>query len=74
MQKKKKKKGKETRGMLFLDKNASKKGQRLDTRVYCCWTCLGKSEERERRDRQRERDSERKTERKKGRQKGGGQL
>lgn len=43
--------------MLFLDKNASKKGQRLDTRVYCCWTCLGKSEERERRDRQRERET-----------------
>lgn len=31
-----------------LDKNTSieKQGQRLDTRVHCSWTCLGKSEER----------------------------
>lgn len=45
-----------------LDKNTSieKQGQRLDTRVHCSWTCLGKSEERG-----HDRDRRRKTEKQK---------
>lgn len=47
----------ETAGMLFFKQEHIQKGQRLDTTVYCCWTCLEKSEERKiKTDRKRDRE------------------
>lgn len=41
----------------FFKQEHIQKGQRLDTTVYCCWTCLEKSEERKiKTDRKRDRE------------------
>lgn len=42
-----KRKPRDKRNAVLLTETHPKKEQRLDTIVYCCWTCLGKSEERE---------------------------
>lgn len=60
----------ETRGMLFFRQEHIQKEQRMDIIVYCCWTCLGKREERDRKTGQKERDSRERDRKKQERQKG----
>lgn len=60
----------ETRGMLFFRQEHIQKEQRLDIIVYCCWTCLGKKEERDRKTGQKERDSRERDRKKQERQEG----
>lgn len=50
----------ETRGMLFFRQEHIQREKRTEEgqRVYCCWTCLEESEERESQDRKRQKERE----------------